>query len=255
MAQEYDGHLTTEQLSAFLDKQFSAQEQIEWNAHLRTCQQCQRRLADLRQTVVLLHALPQVELPRSFVLPASTRLAPEHRIQTVQKGAAVGERGGRVMPIAHDRPRNRSALQRSVRVLSTIAAVVGFLLIASGLLVGAHIGGGGTYASNTASGGASQVTAGSAASSPQNLPRQPSQHATVSPVKPGAAAPQVTRTPSQIVKSAPSPTHAHDHNVSLPPVLDLSTPVGLEGVGLILLVLGFLGLTVMRVVRRRAVRT
>ena len=251
MALENDGHLTTEQLSTLLDKQLAAQEWVELNTHLRACQQCQRRLADLRQTVALLHALPQAELPRSFLLPASAQLAPEHRLQTVHNEVGVGEHGRRVLPIAQARARNRSVFQRSMRVLSTVAAVVGFLLIASGFLVGAHIGGGGISATSNTSGGASQGTASSAANPQNNVPS--SHTATVGPVKPGAAVPGVTETPSQRLAPAPSPTP--NHNLSLPAVFDLGTSHGLELVGLILLVLGFMGLIVMGVARRRAMRT
>lgn len=255
MAQQYDGHLTTEQLSAFLDKQLSRQEQLDWNAHLRACQQCQRRLADLRQTVALLHALPQAELPRSFVLPTSTTLAPERPLHPIGQGARVSESGGLITPIAHAQRRKRSILQRSVRALSTIAAVVGFILILSGYLAGAHIGGGGSFASNTASSGASTTANNGTVPSPKaNQPGQSASASTAGPERPGAATPQVTRTPHEAVGPAPSPVPAQDHNLSLPPVLDLSTSEGLEGVGGILVVLGFLGLAVTRIVRRRAER-
>ncbi|TMD29929.1 MAG: hypothetical protein E6J04_13720, partial [Chloroflexi bacterium] len=46
-----DRHLTTEQLSAFLDAQLSPAEQVEYNAHIESCQRCQGALASLRQTV------------------------------------------------------------------------------------------------------------------------------------------------------------------------------------------------------------
>ncbi len=74
MAQLHDEHLTTEQLSAFFDKQLSAGEQTVFDAHLSTCQQCQQNLSDMRLTIALLRAIPEEEVPRSFVLPS--RLAP-----------------------------------------------------------------------------------------------------------------------------------------------------------------------------------
>ncbi len=70
-------HLTTEQLSALLDKEASAEEQAQWEAHLSTCPQCQRALTALRQTVAMLHALPQPTLPRSFVLSMEVPSAAE----------------------------------------------------------------------------------------------------------------------------------------------------------------------------------
>ncbi|HLX39760.1 MAG TPA: zf-HC2 domain-containing protein, partial [Ktedonobacteraceae bacterium] len=77
MAQHNDRHLTTEQLSAFIDKQLAAEEQAACTAHLQTCQQCQQALAALRQTVMLLKALPQPALPRSFVLPTNLIVMPQ----------------------------------------------------------------------------------------------------------------------------------------------------------------------------------
>ncbi len=257
MAQQHDGHLTTEQLSAFLDKQLSRQEQLDWNAHLRACQQCQRRLADLRQTVALLHALPQAELPRSFVLPTSTTLAPERPLHPLHQGAPVSEAGRLITPIAVAHRRRPSFLQRSVRVLSTIAAVVGFFLILSGILVSAHIGGGASSTLSTAPGGAGHAPNSSSATLPKaGQPNQTTNAAsTAGPEKPGASTPQATRIPTEVVKPAPSAVPSQDHQVSLPPVLNLSTSEGQEGVGLILLVLGFLGLIVTGIVRRRAART
>jgi len=255
VAQQYDGHLTTEQLSAVLDKQFSLSEQSDWNAHLRTCQQCQSRLADLRQTVALLHALPQAELPRSFVLPTSTTLAPERHLHPIAQNARASGSGGLITPIARARRKRPSIVQRSVRALSTIAAVVGFILIMSGFLAGAHIGGGASTAT-TASSGTGQVTHNSSSTPPKaNQPGQSANATSTGSERPGATTPQVTQTPHETVRPAPSPVAAQDHTSSVPKVLDLSTSEGLEGVGLILLVLGFLGLVVMRVVRRRAART
>src|SRR5579864_8265860 len=69
-------HLTTEQLSAFLDKQLTPQEQAFFDAHLQSCQRCQHVLAELRGTVALLHAMPQPPLPRSFTLPVGITQEP-----------------------------------------------------------------------------------------------------------------------------------------------------------------------------------
>ncbi|MBA2681641.1 MAG: hypothetical protein H0U76_25010, partial [Ktedonobacteraceae bacterium] len=65
-----DRHLTTEELSALLDNHLAQEEAGEdHHGHLASCQQCQQELADLKQTVRLLHALPPPPLPRSFILP------------------------------------------------------------------------------------------------------------------------------------------------------------------------------------------
>ena len=71
-------HLTTEQLSAFLDKQLTPQEQAFFDAHMQSCSRCQNALGELRRTVVLLHALPQPSLPRSFTLPAGIHRPPPY---------------------------------------------------------------------------------------------------------------------------------------------------------------------------------
>ena len=81
MAQIHDEHLTTEQLSASFDKQLSPQEQAVFDAHISTCQQCQSKLSDLRLTAALLHALPEEEVPRSFVLPTSIFIVPDQTIR------------------------------------------------------------------------------------------------------------------------------------------------------------------------------
>src|SRR5438270_13480242 len=73
---EHPGHLTTEQLSAFLDKQLTLQEQAFFDAHLQVCSQCQQALAELRRTVVLLRAMPRIDVPRSFTLPTVIRPVP-----------------------------------------------------------------------------------------------------------------------------------------------------------------------------------
>ena len=64
-------HLTTARLSALIDGQLSPEEQTQSETHLQSCPVCQQQLAELRQTVALLHALPQPPLPRSFVLPTA----------------------------------------------------------------------------------------------------------------------------------------------------------------------------------------
>lgn len=65
------GHLTTEQLSASLDGQLSEREARLVEAHLADCSACQRELAELRQTVALLQAIPAAIPRRSFRVPQS----------------------------------------------------------------------------------------------------------------------------------------------------------------------------------------
>ncbi len=62
------GHIQVEQLSAYLDQQVSPAERATIDAHLQQCSECRAELESLRQTVVMLHALPRVAVPRAFTL-------------------------------------------------------------------------------------------------------------------------------------------------------------------------------------------
>lgn len=55
-------------LSEYLDGSLGARERAWVDAHLATCAGCQQELESLRLTVQLLRALPQVAVPRSFVV-------------------------------------------------------------------------------------------------------------------------------------------------------------------------------------------
>ncbi len=238
MAQQ-DEHLTTEQLSAFLDKQLSPAERAVFDAHLANCQQCQSRLADLRLTVALVRALPQEEVPRSFVLPS--RLAPVAERPT--------PRPATVTPVPQQRRARVSVLQRTVRTVSTLAAVLALIFILSGILP-SHLGGGGAST-------ASETTAGSSnQSAPSNSANTPHFQGTATLGRTPAA--DGTKTPVQTPKSTPaakvqsntgSRTPPAVQPPTLPPFLDLSQPEGRLALGALLLVLGIIGLVVTR--RRR----
>lgn len=141
-----DRHLTTAQLSAFIDGQLSPEEQAQSEAHLSNCEVCQQQLAELRQTVALLHALPQPPLPRSFTLP-------------IAESAAIPRVTRPARPLAPITPLPRrngwpNYVTGAVRAVSTLAAVLGIVFLLSGLL-GTVIHGGGSSASTTSSGGTS----------------------------------------------------------------------------------------------------
>ncbi len=149
MAQLHDEHLTIEQLSAAFDKQLSPQEQAVFDAHISSCQQCQNILADLRLTSVLLHALPEEEVPRSFVLPSSISILPDRTIRQDTSFTPVQRQHTQI-----------SMLRRSIRVVSTLAAVLALFFILSGMLPLIYPGGGSstsTASSNSSSGEASTV--------------------------------------------------------------------------------------------------
>ena len=243
MAQLHNGHLTTEQLSAFFDKQLSLEEQAAFDAHMSTCQQCQRRLADLRLTVALLHALPEEEVPRSFVLPG--RLAPFQE-RPVRQGAAT-------TPVSQDRRAWLLTLRRSVRAVSALAAVLALIVIISGILPSLHFGTGETTsapvpAPASTPSGASKATSG--AQTPQASGTAilgPNQHAAAKNTPPS----------TKIAGPAPTATAASNTGIGpqtertppVPPLLDLGQPQSRLFLGALLLALSIIGLIVTR--RRR----
>ena len=235
MAQQNE-HLTTEQLSAFLDKQLSPAERAVFDAHLASCQQCQSRLADLRLTVALVRALPQEEVPRSFVLPS--RLAPVAERPTPRPAI--------VTPVPQQRGARVSVLQRTVRAVSTLAAVLALIFILSGILPPIHFGGGeATSSAGSVPAATNQRAASNSAPTPATTFGS-------------AQAADGTKTPVQTPKSTPAATaRSSIHSgtspavqpPTLPPFLDLSRPEGRLALGALLLVLGIIGLVVTR--RRR----
>jgi anti-sigma factor RsiW len=261
VAQEH--HLTIEQLSAFLDRQLSPQEQAECDIHLQHCPQCQSSLAALLQTVSLLHALPQPELPRSFVLPARTLSIAERSERLVPS----------VAPITHSRSRSwQTYLQRSTRIISTIAAVLGILFIMSSLL---------TTLLSLPHGGAASTTSAPAFSPVQSLSPMPPSASSQSSNAAGQGQnpsspvrnPRVTSTSDQAETNAPTPGQTAVNTIiptprsapsnsngqqgyaqtqSVSSILDLSMPEGRAGVGFILLILGVLGVFL---TRRRSAKT
>ncbi len=239
MAQQ-DEHLTTEQLSAFLDKQLSPPEQAVFDAHLASCQQCQSRLADLRLTVALVRALPQEDVPRSFVLPS--RLAPVAERPT--------PRPATVTPVPQQRGARVSVLQRTVRVVSTLAAVLALIFILSGIVPSIHFGGGGGAST------ASEAVPSSRTSAASNGATAP--HIQETATFGSAQAADGTKTPLPTPKPTPATTEHSTirsgtfpavQSPTLPPFLDLSQPEGRLALGALLLVLSITGLVVTR--RRR----
>ena len=124
----HNSHLTTEQFSAFLDQQLSAQEQSTCQTHLNTCDLCKQQLAELQQTVLLVRALPRAPLPRSFVLPvASTRPS--------EVGTGKEDTTPKRARQAHHRLLVLPSSRTTMRIVSTLVAVLGLFFILSGLLM------------------------------------------------------------------------------------------------------------------------
>jgi hypothetical protein len=234
-----DQHPTIEQLSAYLDGQLSSQELSTWDTHLNTCQECQQTLAELRETVALLHALPQPALPRSFILPVDS----------------VAPRPAPIQPLTpiplHAVPRRRAwsfYMQGMVRTVSTIAAILGIVFLLSGLIgIGPARGGG-------ASTGGSAQSQAAPASGQQNGALTPSiygQHKSPTPGTSGrtpAAAsgdhPHETPTkPPALPFAQTNPPNAGQFLIHL---FDMSTPGGRALLGGLLLVIGLAGFVFFR---------
>ena len=67
-----------EKLSAYMDERLDLSERQELERHLEFCSLCQEELESLRTTVALLRRMPQVPVPRSFMLTEASviRVAP-----------------------------------------------------------------------------------------------------------------------------------------------------------------------------------
>ncbi len=244
-------HLTTEELSAFLDRRLSPTEQEAYKAHLESCQQCQRALASLQQTVALLRAMPQPAAPRSFTLAPGVTYLQEPAVRPVEPTKPATRR------------RWNYYAQRSLRALSTIAAVIGFIFLLSGILpLLIHGGAGMTTSTNSASPSESnskmQATHSTATLNPE-------QQATANAVKP-ASTPGAPSTPGTPHTSQPGSTpavavktplaqHSNDtqKQIQAPPIIDLNIPLVRQELGLTLLIIGIIGVLITR--RRSAKRT
>lgn len=234
-----DRHLTTEQLSAFLDGQLSPAEQAQYNAHIESCQQCQGAQASLRQTVALLQAIPHPPLPRSFALPAGVTYLQE---PAVRQGETTRTPARRRWPYY---------VQRSLRAMSTIAAVIGFIFLLSGVLP-MLIHSGGTMSTSSGSTNApplpnnkamqqgATATSNSATHRPNNTSTSNASSPTSTPAPgrtPAAKTePKKTLPNNQVPKQAPP----------LAPIIDLSVPLVRQALGFALLVIGIIGVLLTR---------
>jgi anti-sigma factor RsiW len=237
VAQLHDEHLTTEQLSAFFDRQLSSEEQAVFDAHMSTCQQCQNNLADLRLTIALLRAMPEEKVPRSFVLPAAFAPVP---VRTIREDTTI-------TPIARKQHARFNTLRRSVRVVSALAAVLALLIIVSGLLPPLHYGANesATTAAPVSSSGSANTTHAPVSTPNVQKPTDVQSNAR-------------TVTPSPVASQAPGPTATtkastvapNDQSPSVLPAIDFSQPVVRLSLGVLLLALSIIVLVVTR--RRRS---
>ncbi len=242
MAQIHDGHLITEQLSASFDKQLSPQEQAVFDAHISTCQQCQNKLSDLRLTAALLHALPEEEVPRSFVLPSSVSIVPD---RTIRQDTTF-------TPVPQRQRTQISILRRSIRVVSTLAAVLALFFIISGILPLIYPGGGSstsTASSNSSSGKANTVHPTA------TTPGVHQPNGVLPPVGSAATTPPTETTHSLSPTGTATTPSSSEHAAKQGPspaislTIDLSQPVVRLGIGILVLAVSIICLIVTR--RRR----
>lgn len=119
-----------EQLSAALDGMLAPEEQSALDAHLAGCETCARELEELRQVRMLLRAMPEPALPRSFLLPTEGELvAPRSAARTAERAPATT-----VTPLRQP-TRTATRTLQVTRWLGTIAAVLGMALFLGTLLV------------------------------------------------------------------------------------------------------------------------
>jgi hypothetical protein len=121
-----------EQLSAAHDGMLAPEEQAALDAHLAECETCTRELEELRQVRMLLRAMPEPALPRSFLLPTEGELAASHRTaRTAERAPATTPN---VTPLRQPR-RTASRTLQVTRWIGTIAAMLGMALFLGTLLV------------------------------------------------------------------------------------------------------------------------
>ncbi len=223
-------HLTTARLSAFIDGQLSSAEQAQTEAHLHTCVVCQQQLAELRQIVALLHALPPPKLPRSFTLPIAEPVATPRVSNTARPLAPITP-----LPRRNTWPTYAANV---VRYASTLAAVLGIVFLLSGVF-GTVLSAGG----ETASSGGSSTTS------------------SVGPEKttlPQVVTPRISQGDAPTETPTKSPSSASSHNIGGPtsvqqnPFQALLTLFSLnmigtrEIIGVVLVVLGIIGFLIAR---------
>lgn len=242
MTQSANEHYTSEELSAYLDKELTVQEMTVCTAHLQTCAICRTFLTDLQLTSNLLHALPQEPVPHDFTLPLSTLqkpVSPPLQILEAPAQASTTRKPGPKISI----------LRSTVRVLSTLAALVGLALLLSSLFAG-FPGSSASPTSNTrimsTDRTANQPATGNATGS-HEATRTAQQTEAAPEATPTAqtAAVQATPTTEPTATAAPEFTRTFS-GTSNPPLIDFTQPITRLLTGLGLLLLGLVGSVVLR---------
>jgi anti-sigma factor RsiW len=244
---QHDQHLTTEQLSAFLDQQLPIQEQERYQAHLGACEDCRTELAGLQQTVALLRSLPPLELPRSFMLPLD--IATTSQAQNDEPAQRTREdkpeENTRTRKAETRRPARLKVLRIAVRTMGTLAAVLGIFLLASALLsmmmLGAYSGA--ASLSTTAGEMPSKGVTDQNENTPQAAQQTPSATIYSQPQVPPATSPALNSSPEKVDDSQNQPSSGSFPNIFF---FDLNAPAARLGIGLLLLMFGGMGLILTR---------
>jgi hypothetical protein len=233
---EHNWDRQREQLSALLDDELDEEERADLEAHLPTCAACRAELESLRRARALVRALPQPTLPRNFALPLAA--APMQAASTARPAPASARRPASAPPA-------RIANRRPVHMLqwfSTIAAVLGFILLCSSAFSSLHFGGGaatGAASRSAQTNGGQPAPAASPSSGTINTkPDQPT---------PVSTAPKPTAAPENGEHGTGSVHRPSDSSSQSPAGLLLSIP----GLGALLLILSVVGFTAAWWLRRR----
>lgn len=248
---QQDQHLTTEQLSTFLDQQLAPEEQALCRAHLQDCEQCRDALDNLQQTVNLLRSLPQLEVPRSFALPADFKITQITSMrdtqQQVEQSMVRRERSLHKLP---------TPLRRTLRVISALAAVIGLFFALSGLIAPLQSG---VSTSLTPAPGITSSSAGSKAAPPASSHTTDNRpNGNSAPI--GAPTVQNVNTPqpqSQSTQQNSPPETNSTATGQQQPFLDFNQPEVRLSIGLLLAILGGMGFALFaqrRIQRGRPVR-
>lgn len=118
-------HLTHEELNAYLDGEVSASEQATIESHLAECAECSAELEQFQSVKNLMGSLTEVDVPRSFALPAEFgKIEPISSPASPSAPSTGGSGKG-----------NLTRFEPVARILS-IAAVLAFLVLGGGQVAG-----------------------------------------------------------------------------------------------------------------------
>ena len=237
---EHNWEQQREQLSALLDNQLGEQERSALEAHLRDCAGCQVELASLQQTRALLRALPQPALPRSFTLPLDVAIEEPPEIEPVYQPARQPVQ--RPTSITRAREQRWKRPVQVMQWLSTVAAVLGLVLLCSSAFSSIHL----------ASGGASATTNSAAPASQATSYRTPPIVRTGNTLPGGDGTSVATQaTPTSPPTPVPQNTTPYDTSGNGASNPNTQWFISATGLGILLLILSVCGFVIARILRRQ----